>query len=93
MHVHRLGMTFWREPGIMLVGAGQKDFRFCLIKRGPDDMSSVRLHWTGPLKRRRYSFVFAWPRRDNKWARWRYDVFEKTGEYVNGYVSPQVVMW
>jgi hypothetical protein len=79
--------------GDAIMGVGRDDWRATLIwRQSRTDMSSIHLHWVG-FCGNRHSFVFAWPRRDNRWARWRYTVFTKEGQCLVWNVSSQTVMW
>lgn len=89
-------MKFIRQRGIFasLVGVTvTNEWHATLIRRGSDEMSSLHLHWVNPINGNRCGFVWAWPRRDNLWSRWRYESFSKTGQYVAWKQSRQVVFW
>jgi hypothetical protein len=68
---------------------------FCLQKNMPEHMvtNRVSFHWKIPFRNSKHRFIFAWPRRDNRWARWRYEAFTQSGEVIAWKVSPQKVFW
>ena len=73
---------------------GDGAYRIVLVHMAGDrKVTFLNLHWINPLNGNMCLFIFAWPRRDNYWARWRYTSFTRTNECRHFLFAAQKVFW
>src|ERR1700688_4200419 len=88
-------LGFHYAPGFLSwKWGGKKSWSlFVILRWGKQDRnhSTINLRWKFVND---HSFWFSWPRRDNLWSRWRYEVFTRDGQRcVKWKVAEQKVCW
>jgi hypothetical protein len=96
IHESLFWLGFHYAPWFLSYSLGGRWWQFFIVLRWRDDAqgrrhNTVLLKWT---MRYQHSFWLSWPRRDNLWARWRYEVFTRSGDRcIVWKVAEQKVCW